>query len=178
MDVIMNKKLIELKKQERNKIRQQERLLINIAKEYKKLLEASGKTEDELKQFLGKNDAFIAGVKHGFGNIRIRELADIFTFFNKEMLVSSIEIGEKVQVILMGDEIPSWNIERPSSISRDIKKMFLFGTNNKSELKGSAMVCFDENNDILETSDALEHAMKSTCHTLFKYNKMGLENGR
>ena len=78
----------------------------------------------------------------------------------------------------MGDEIPSWNIERPSSISRDIKKMFLVGTNNKSELKGSAMVCFDENNDILETSDALEHAMKSTCHTLFKYNKMGLENGR
>ena len=178
MDVIMNKKLIELKKQERNKIRQQERLLIKIAKEYKKLLEASGKTEDELKQFLGKNDAFIAGIKHGFGNIRIRELADIFTFFNKEMLVSSIEIGEKVQVILMGDEIPSWNIERPSSISRDIKKMFLVGTNNKSELKGSAMVCFDENNDILETSDALEHAMKSTCHTLFKYNKMGLENGR
>ena len=55
MDVIMNKKLIELKKQERNKIRQQERLLIKIAKEYKKLLEASGKTEDELKQFLGKN---------------------------------------------------------------------------------------------------------------------------
>lgn len=92
MDVFMSNVSINLKKQERQKIKQQERLLIDLAKEFIKLLSDSEKTESELKQYLGQNDAFITGIKHGFGNIRMRELADIFTFFNKKVSLKPVEI--------------------------------------------------------------------------------------
>lgn len=84
-----------MKDLEKQKIKQQERLLIEISKEFKKLLSSSDKSEDDLKQYLNKNEAFITGLKNGFGDLKMRELADVFTFFNKKLVFKIVEIDEK-----------------------------------------------------------------------------------
>ena len=168
---------INLKKQERQKIKQQERLLIDLAKEFIKLLSDSGKTESELKQYLGQNDAFITGVKHGFGNIRMRELADIFTFFNKKVFIKPIEIDNKCQFIQIDNNIPCYKIEHPLTINKDIDNFIVIAIDNKSEHKGQVKICFDRNNDILETSGMIENNFNSTYNTVLK-SKMGVKNER
>lgn len=84
-----------MKDLEKQKIKQQERLLIEISKEFKKVLSSSGKSEDDLKQYLNKNEAFITGLKNGFGDLKMRELADVFTFFNKKVVFKIVELNEK-----------------------------------------------------------------------------------
>lgn len=84
-----------MKDLEKQKIKQQERLLIQISKEFKKALSGSGKSEDDLKQYLNKNEAFITGLKNGFGDLKMRELADAFTFFNKKIVFKIVELNEK-----------------------------------------------------------------------------------
>lgn len=84
-----------MKDLEKQKIKQQERLLIEISKEFKKALSSSGKSEEDLKQYLNKNEAFITGLKNGFGDLKMRELADVFTFFNKKVVFKIVELDEK-----------------------------------------------------------------------------------
>lgn len=167
---------VYLEKQERQKIRQQERLLIDLAKEFRKLLSHSGKTESELKQYLGQNDAFIAGVKHGFGDIRMRELANIFTFFDKKVFLAPVEMGRKYQLIEMGNNILSHQMKRPLNLDKDIEKFLLIGIGSKSEHKGQMMVCFDKNHDVLETSEMIENSFSSTYSTILR-SKTGVKNG-
>lgn len=176
MDVIMSDISINLKKQERQKIKQQERLLLDLAKEFRKLFSLSEKTESELKEYLGQNDAFITGVKHGFGNIRMRELADIFTFFNKKVILKSVDIDNKYTFFQMDNNILHYKTRRPLEINKDIEKLVVIGIDKKLENKGQVIVHFDEdkNHNILETSKTIAHYTYSTVLR----SKMGVKNGR
>jgi hypothetical protein len=79
------------KKNNRKKIINQERLLLDIAKLVRKNLSSTEKSKSKLIEYLGKNNAFVDGVLHGFGNIRLRELSDIFSFFDKRICINLID---------------------------------------------------------------------------------------
>lgn len=71
----------------------QESLLVELSERVALEMERLGLTERELQEKLGVNEAYVQGVLSGFANITLRELADIFTCFDRLVSLKPIELG-------------------------------------------------------------------------------------
>lgn len=88
----------------------QEDFLIEIAENFSIELERSSMSRDEIKERLNCNDAFLIGIEEGFANLTVRELADVFSVFNKVIqlsLLSEMSTVSRRNVLLkISDEDP------------------------------------------------------------------------
>lgn len=61
----------------------QENLLVELSERIQLEMERLGLTESDLQELLSVNEAYVQGLLHGFANITLRELADVFTSFDR-----------------------------------------------------------------------------------------------
>ena len=74
----------------------QEDILIELSERLALEMEYAQIQPEELQKLLGKNEAYVTGLLEGFANIRLKELADIFSVFNKYVKLLPTYEGQKV----------------------------------------------------------------------------------
>ena len=74
----------------------QEDILIELSERLALEMEYAQIQPEELQKLLGKNEAYVTGLLEGFANIRLKELADIFSVFNKYVKLMPAYEGQKV----------------------------------------------------------------------------------
>lgn len=88
----------------------QEDLLIEISERLQAELDSANLSSDELANILGIEDKYyIDGILEGFENIKIRELANIFSIFNKVLAVVPLAESERVQIHKLNNHIIHYN---------------------------------------------------------------------
>lgn len=74
----------------------QEDILIELSERLALEMKYAQIQPEELQKLLGKNEAYVTGLLEGFANIRLKELADIFSVFNKYVKLMPAYEGQKV----------------------------------------------------------------------------------
>ena len=88
----------------------QEDLLIEISERLQVELDSANLSPDELANILGIEDEYyIDGILEGFENIKVRELANIFSIFNKVLAIVPLAESERVQIHKSNDHIIHYN---------------------------------------------------------------------
>lgn len=72
----------------------QEDLLIEISERLALEMKALGITDTQLAETLDQDISYVEGLLHGFANITVRELADVFTVFQKVVALSLVGSNE------------------------------------------------------------------------------------
>lgn len=75
------------------KIMNQEDLLVEISERLMLEMNSSGINEASLANNLNKDASYVDGLINGFANITVRELADVFSLFNKVVSLKLIDSG-------------------------------------------------------------------------------------
>lgn len=70
----------------------QEDLLAEISERLLLEMQAKGVSEGWLAKALGKDESYVDGLVNGFGNISVRELADVFSVFQKIVSLNLIAV--------------------------------------------------------------------------------------
>jgi len=83
MNQIQRRQPIKKRSKEFQKLVNQEDLLAEISERLILELKSHNKTEEWLADALHKESSYIDGLIHGFANVSVRELADVFTEFGK-----------------------------------------------------------------------------------------------
>lgn len=133
------------KENNRKKMINQERLLLDIAKLVRKNLNSTEKSKSELMEYLGKNNAFVDGILHGFGNIRVRELSDVFSFFNRRICINliedSISLPHHNNINITKTE--HLNIPRPSALDDKVCEAHVSLLNRDNQLLQKIEITFN-----------------------------------
>lgn len=85
----------------------QERLLLGVAELLRHEMELQSKSIEQMEQALEVNQAYIQSLLHGFANITLRELADVFSALNKRVLLTSTGQNEAASQIEQRLEVES-----------------------------------------------------------------------
>ncbi len=115
----------------------QEDVLIELSERLILEMESAQINQEELERALGKNKAYVTGLLEGFANISLRELADIFSIFNKYVKLMPAYAGQKV-CYLESSKFPSI----PVKANEYGKQFSLVEKNNEKPQVIKELICF------------------------------------
>lgn len=135
----------------------QEDLLIEISERLQAELNSANLSSSELTNILGvEDDYYIDGILEGFENIKIRELANIFSVFNKVLAVVPLAEAERVQIHKSNNHLIHYNYSYFHPSLKTVDSEFIISRkveNHNFEDIIQVHVKINKTQEILETSN-------------------------
>lgn len=140
----------------------QEDILIELSERLALEMEYAQINSEQLQSLLGKNEAYVTGLLEGFANIKLKELADIFSVFNKYVKLMPTYEGQKVCYLDNSSKLETVTLYVNSTskikIDEDFKKLSVmtYSDNNNQKLKELVDIKFALNNNSVNYSEFQE----------------------